>query len=164
MRRHMKEVIVFDSALVMSWCVLVWPFFVRDHPTELHPSLPLVSLPWDGLGDVTSSVPMLFYALSIGFGAAFIVEVAKASNLARTSLGTYVMCLLSQCIMIMEAFRGYAYDWWIWFGSWLNWWVLTDNALSFPSFGARFPFLSTLVLAASLLIGTYTRRPLGNTP
>lgn len=147
--------------VVGAWLVALLGFMVlrRGSPlSDLQPSLPLVSLPFNAHRDVASSVPMLFAILAFALACALIVEPAKLAVCEQAHLRRigYVLLLVFQVSLVADVFRAYAYDWWRWTTTWLGFSQLREVIDLKDVAGLRIPWPSGVmaVCLAAYLAGS----------
>jgi|JI10StandDraft_1071094.scaffolds.fasta_scaffold106141_3 hypothetical protein len=111
--------IVSTTLLVAAWSsVALVPYILRSvwNSASLAPFLPSVAVPWVADSDIISSVPYLFRAVALGLVAVALVEVAKAvvlDSAEGTRLSTHFAAAALQFLLLIDALRIHAYDWFL---------------------------------------------------
>lgn len=140
--------------LVLAWLVVLCaPQIGKWLGSDYGPTLPLVSLPWDSQRDVHSSVVTLFRAIVVGAIAALMVEPVKFSERRGGKL-FYILLLGYQFLLVVDLFRAYAVDWWVWGLSTIGLVRLGTGNWRESTFPLASPWmsLSALLILAALLI------------
>jgi hypothetical protein len=145
--------------LALSWFLIyfgvkpLWP--LRSEP--VWPLVALVSVPEGTSPDVLSSVPGILSVALAAFQSLFFVEIAKIILIQkiRVSLFQHLLLLSYELSVVVDWFRVWSYDWFVWGLYRLHLGKLCrETDICYPTTGT-FPLVSLFFLSAILIFGYF---------